>query len=680
MATEADILKNYLVAVGFKTDYASFTGVKTVLKDLEAKITEHTGAMTSNYVKAGTIIASSLASIAAATVTMIDHVTKADLSYQKFALQMYMTKQEAKGLKIAMDAMGESDLSNIAWIKELQDRYTLLRKEGRELEIQDGRGAEERLKSIKQYHTEYARMKQFLVYGMEGVVDNLLKMNVGPNKNLLDWFNEMNDYIKQHLPDITKKIATWLTTLYEGGKRVYETFKDMFVAASRFWTSLDDGQKSIATFAAAIGAFWLMGPVAQAVIVLTSLIYALSDFYKYIDGEKSNPQLAPFWDILLKLTKQLEIGFKASEKALVEFMNLFTKSKISDAELDDSPVLKFLRKLRAELIDARTLLVPLLPLLVAIGGAGGVVSFVTSFFDPEKAQNIKIWSSEMLRIAAKINPSTRNYETWIDAEGNVKGEPGRISAEAALARTAHRENSGKVDPNKLGPPTKHGFAKGSYQIMDANWSKWGQAIGLGKNALRTKENEDLISRYGYSQYLKEFNNNSQLADIAWINPGFARALYRGLLWPLDKSVGGPFKKTVRQAVKESSGIDYVDPTRQKIPLRILVDEATRQEMEAASMAKSKVAAVAAAPPSAVGIPQIQGWGTPGENTFSNPTSVSNANTVTDQSNKTVNMTINVAHATKEEAEKFPGYVEMSFEKFKDSRKTVEQRALNYGGN
>ena len=114
MATEADILKNYLVAVGFKTDYASFTGVKTALKDLEAKITEHTGAMTSNYVKAGTIIASSLASIAAATVTMIDHVTKADLSYQKFALQMYMTKQEAKGLKIAMDAMGESDLSNIA--------------------------------------------------------------------------------------------------------------------------------------------------------------------------------------------------------------------------------------------------------------------------------------------------------------------------------------------------------------------------------------------------------------------------------------------------------------------------------------------------------------------------------------------------------------------------------------
>ena len=206
----SDVMKEYLVALGFAVNSSSYATFRKVLKEAETATKETSIVSSSAMLKASTIIVSAITAITSATVTMIHNLGAADLQYQKFALRMYMSNQSAKELKTTLDALGES-LEDAAFIPELRGQFQSLLQQGRNMALPDEYA--QQMRDIKSIGFEFKRMKLEVTYGMQWVGFYLMKHLAGPVKSLKEGLKSINDYLTQKMPKWTEKIASGLASI-----------------------------------------------------------------------------------------------------------------------------------------------------------------------------------------------------------------------------------------------------------------------------------------------------------------------------------------------------------------------------------------------------------------------------------------------------------------------------------
>ncbi len=103
-------------------------------------------------------------------------------------------------------------------------------------------------------------------------------------------------------------------------------------------------------------------------------------------------------------------------------------------------------------------------------------------------------------------------EATSGATGGTGGGGGGI--DAFMAAIATQESGGNYDARNAGSG-----ASGKYQIMPANWGPWAEQAGIGRNAPRTPENQEIVARHVMMQYYQRFGNWRDVA-IAWFaGPG-----------------------------------------------------------------------------------------------------------------------------------------------------------------
>ena len=202
MANGLDVIKSYLISLGFSLDDASYRQTMQSLDRFTNTVQDHTKGIAKAYVTAGGIIVSTLTTITSATATMVDKTAQADLTYQKFALHMFMANNVAKQLKITTDALGES-LDDIVWMPELRGRWQTLMKESRGMETPGD--AEGQLKFIRDIRFEFTRMRIEATYGMQWITYYLIKYLDGPLKSMHQGLKQFNDWIQKNMPMWTEK-------------------------------------------------------------------------------------------------------------------------------------------------------------------------------------------------------------------------------------------------------------------------------------------------------------------------------------------------------------------------------------------------------------------------------------------------------------------------------------------
>ena len=117
-----ETIKDYLVGLGFEVDQKEFHEAQKAINDLGKIIQSSTSGMAKDFTIAATSITGALLAIAGGVTALVSHIAQADMEYQKFALHMWTSKETAKDLKVALDAMGES-IENVAWIPELREQF-----------------------------------------------------------------------------------------------------------------------------------------------------------------------------------------------------------------------------------------------------------------------------------------------------------------------------------------------------------------------------------------------------------------------------------------------------------------------------------------------------------------------------------------------------------------------------
>jgi hypothetical protein len=207
-----NILDEYLVRLGAVVDQSGMARFHNALRETGFFVEAQSARMAGSFLKAQVEIVSGFAAIGSAALGLVDKVAMDDQEYRLFALHMYMSKDAARSLKIAMDALGQP-LENLSWDTELRERTRQLIEDQRAMA--PGGDFNEQMRKIRDIRFEFTRMEVEIQYlGMHVVQDFLKALGLGPD-TLLTKLRELNNWFIKDMPAISKSLATWFVPIWK---------------------------------------------------------------------------------------------------------------------------------------------------------------------------------------------------------------------------------------------------------------------------------------------------------------------------------------------------------------------------------------------------------------------------------------------------------------------------------
>jgi hypothetical protein len=207
-----NILDEYLVKLGAVVDQSGMARFQQALREASSAVDLTMVGMAGAAVKATTEIVSGFVAVGTAALGLVDKVAMADQDFRLFALHMYMSKDAARSLKVAMDALGQP-LENLMWDQELRERTRQLIADQRAMA--PGGDFEAEMRKIRDIRFEFTRLEVEAKYlGMHVVQDFLGALGVGPDW-LLSKLRSFNQWVISDLPAISKKIVTWFMPVWK---------------------------------------------------------------------------------------------------------------------------------------------------------------------------------------------------------------------------------------------------------------------------------------------------------------------------------------------------------------------------------------------------------------------------------------------------------------------------------
>lgn len=235
MAGDIKALRSYLVALGFDVNQSQFRHFQNALKEAESLAKKSVGSIAGDVLKWQTAIVGGLVSVGAAVVGVMEHVSTADQEFRLFGQRMFMSTDNAKRLKIALDALGQP-LEAIAFDPELHNRWMVLQKDQMLMQQQmGGTNFAENMRKIRDIRFEVTRFMVELQYFGMNLVNNLFKALGLDSGNFLKNLQRINEWIQVNIPRWSSELAQDLAPIL---KDVWAIVKDigkfLGVAATEF--------------------------------------------------------------------------------------------------------------------------------------------------------------------------------------------------------------------------------------------------------------------------------------------------------------------------------------------------------------------------------------------------------------------------------------------------------------
>lgn len=278
--SKAQTIKSYLIGLGFEVDTDVYKKFMGTIKSVDDKVKESTSLMSSSWVKSGAIVTGAMLTIVASTVKLLDSLAKADLGYQKFAMHMFMAKDQAKQFKIVTDAMGES-IEDIRWIPELQKKFAALKSDVVRMELP--KQYEEEMAKIRGISNEFTRMRVESTYSLQWIGYHLMTKLANPISKIKESFAAFNDRIIKNMPAVAEKIAKVLGPILEiivdVGRAIWLVVEQL----GKLWDSFSPEQRAIVALFF-IGLFVCIFPVTAAIV---GLIAVISEMFALFEGKRT---------------------------------------------------------------------------------------------------------------------------------------------------------------------------------------------------------------------------------------------------------------------------------------------------------------------------------------------------------------------------------------------------------
>ena len=303
-----NFIEEYLVAIGAKTDSQSFDDAKRQTSELEKSLKriEQNTAFTAllkgveAFIAAGKFAIDVIKKIGNTLYDNIVGVAKADMAYMKLARSMWVTKETAKSLQMAMDEMG-ANMQDIAWIPELRDQFFRLREEINKFSTPAD--ADNQLKYIRSIGYDIQVLMIRLKMLREWIVYYLIKYLKPFMDEFKAFINWLSDQIGGRMSSVAKKFAQIMGSIIGSIYSAFKIASKVIKSVADWIAELPDNVKKWAVIFSAVGAAIMSGPFGILLAAIGAAFVLLQDFVYYMNGWSSSRSLAPMWEMLLKFTR-----------------------------------------------------------------------------------------------------------------------------------------------------------------------------------------------------------------------------------------------------------------------------------------------------------------------------------------------------------------------------------------
>lgn len=311
-----EIIKSYLVSLGFQVDKASYSEATKVMDEAGHSVSKFAGASATQFAVAGVAVATFAITATLGIAKFIGSLGDAQIKNEMLARQLWTTQENAMAFNTALKATGAT-LQELYLSPTLMEQFQQLRQEA--FTLAPPAEYKQQMEMIQSISFEFKRMKLEGTYALQWIGYYFIKYMSGPIGDIKTDLSDINDKIIKTMPNWTKVVAQVMSWFAQFGITTVRAIKDL----DRGFNDIgQDIPKNMKLIGAAIGALALVvetGPVGILIGAFTILILLLNDFYTYLDGGES--ELGPFWKKLMDLKNQFDLGSK-----LEDF-----KKKIKDA-------------------------------------------------------------------------------------------------------------------------------------------------------------------------------------------------------------------------------------------------------------------------------------------------------------------------------------------------------------
>lgn len=242
-----NVMSSYLVSLGFHIDDAEVRKFNGTLRGVAHEVDFYTGGMVKEMFKWQTSIVSGFAAVGGAMLGLMDHVATADQGYRLMAMHMFITKDAARALSMATDALGVS-IQDAIWDPELRARLDKFLGVEKKMFGAFGEDSDTVLKRMRDVKSEFQQFKlEAKVVSIE-LAESLFKAVGGNDNTLIDKLEGWNNWIVTHGPEITKFFTDHLVPVWKDfvhvGKDVGVMLKDAGLAFTNIMGAIT-GDKGI---------------------------------------------------------------------------------------------------------------------------------------------------------------------------------------------------------------------------------------------------------------------------------------------------------------------------------------------------------------------------------------------------------------------------------------------------
>ena len=289
------VMDEYLVKISTDMDAVAMNSALSMLNKLEGAL----GKLGTSG-KAAAMALAFFGGVTAATIKLIQNVANADMEFQRLAKSMWITKDSAKALSVAMKTMGVSE-QDIAWVPELRKQFFRLRREMAQLATP--KDANSQLSWIRQIGYDMESLQVKLKMLNEWVVYYLIKYLKPFIKEFQGFIRELNEKLGSRMPQLAKKIAHALAQITSVFLSTLKVIHSVFSSIGDFVTSLPSNVKKWGAIFAVVGAAILSGPFGQMLFAISTAMLLIQDLVYYMNGWNSSKTLAPVWKTLLDFVR-----------------------------------------------------------------------------------------------------------------------------------------------------------------------------------------------------------------------------------------------------------------------------------------------------------------------------------------------------------------------------------------
>lgn len=284
-----NVMKEYLVSLGFNVDRNKLSDALDVVKLGEGKISSLVSKMSTSLGKGTAGIVTMIASAVVAVGKFTTSVAEADMATQNAANSMWMNVDAYRVTQNAVESLGYSmnELSTIARNPELTNRFSELVELGKQTAAP--KELDSMLKKVRDVTFEFDKMQVIAKNGIRQIVYYFLKYLGVDLDNMQNKLASVNKFLQENLPKIAAAIAKVLYYIYRVGKAIGYVISLGAKLIGGIYNFMKKFPSTFKVFIGIISAILLaINPVLTIILAgLSAIILLIDDYMTWQRGGKS---------------------------------------------------------------------------------------------------------------------------------------------------------------------------------------------------------------------------------------------------------------------------------------------------------------------------------------------------------------------------------------------------------